>query len=130
MKPDASQLSRRERQILDVLYSERRATVARVRSQIPDPPTDMAVRRLIHILEEKGYVKRLSKVGREVVYAPIESGARAGLQAFQHVLKTFFRGSIDEALAAHFTQKETELTHEQVVRIQSLIEQARKEEKK
>ncbi len=120
-------LSRRERQILDVLHAEGRATVALVRSRIPDPPTDMAVRRLLHILEEKGHVKRLGKEGREVVYAPAQSKARAGLQALRHVLDTFFGGAVDEALAAHLTRKDTELTGEQAARIQELIETARKE---
>lgn len=122
----SSQLSRRERQILDALYAVHEATVARVRTLIPDPPTDMAVRRLIHILEEKGHVKRLRKEGREVVYAPARSGARVGLQALRHVLETFFRGSVEEALAAHLTQSDTELTPQQADRIQKLIEQARK----
>jgi len=122
-----SQLSRRERQILDVLHAEESASVATVQAKIPDPPTDMAVRRLLHILEEKGHVRRLRKEGREVIYTPAQSKARAGLQALRHVLDTFFGGAVDEALAAHLTRKDAALTDEQAGRIQQLIDAAKKE---
>jgi predicted transcriptional regulator len=124
---DPTQLSRRERQILDVLHAEESATVATVQAKIPDPPTDMAVRRLMHILEEKGHVKRLRKEGREVIYAPAQSKARAGLSALRHVLDTFFGGAVDEALAAHLTRKDASLTDEQAQRIQQLIDEAKKQ---
>jgi predicted transcriptional regulator len=124
---NSTQLSRRERQILDVLHAEESATVATVQAKIPDPPTDMAVRRLMHILEEKGHVKRLRKEGREVIYAPAQSKARAGLSALRHVLDTFFGGAVDEALAAHLTRKDASLTDEQAQRIQQLIDEAKKQ---
>lgn len=124
---DPTQLSRRERQILDVLHAEESATVATVQAKIPDPPTDMAVRRLMHILEEKGHVKRLRKEGREVIYAPAQSKARAGLSALRHVLDTFFGGAVDEALAAHLTRKDASLTDEQAQCIQQLIDEAKKQ---
>ncbi len=120
-------LSRRERQIMDALHAAGSATVAQVQAQLPDPPTDMAVRRLMHILEEKGHAKRLGKEGREVIYAPAQSKARAGLHALRHVLDTFFGGAVDDALAAHLTSKDAALTDEQAARIQQLIEEARKE---
>jgi predicted transcriptional regulator len=124
---DPTQLSRRERQILDVLHAEESATVATVQAKIPEPPTDLAVRRLMHILEEKGHVKRLRKEGREVIYAPAQSKARAGLSALRHVLDTFFGGAVDEALAAHLTRKDASLTDEQAQRIQQLIDEAKKQ---
>ncbi|TDU68052.1 putative transcriptional regulator [Prosthecobacter fusiformis] len=124
---DPNNLSRRERQIMDVLHAAGSATVARVQVELPDPPTDMAVRRMMHILEEKGHAKRLGKEGREVVYAPAQSKARAGLKALRHVLDTFFGGAMDEALAAHLTGKNAALTDEQAMRLQQLIEEARKE---
>lgn len=124
---ESAHLSRRERQILDVLHAEESATISVVRSKIPDPPTDMAVRRLMHILEEKGHVKRLGKEGREVIYAPAQSKARAGLSALRHVLNTFFGGAVDEALAAHLTRKDAALTNEQAQRIQQLIDEAKKQ---
>ncbi len=127
MKSAPPPLSRRERQILDILHAENSATVTLVRGRLPDPPTDMAVRRLLHILEEKGHVKRLGKESREVIYAPAQSKARAGLNALRHVLDTFFGGAVDEALAAHLARKDAALTREQAARMQELIEQTRKE---
>lgn len=124
---DPNSLSRRERQIMDVLHASGSATVLQVQSQLPEPPTDMAVRRLLHILEEKGHVKRLGKDGREVLYAPAQSKTKAGLKALRHVLDTFFGGAVDEALAAHLTRKDASLTDGQAERLQQLIEEARKD---
>ena len=112
---------------MDALHAAGSATVAEIQVGIPSPPTDMAVRRLVHILEEKGHVKRQGKRGREVIYAPAQSKARAGLKALRHVLDTFFGGAVDVALAAHLTKRGGDLTEEQAERLHELIEQARKE---
>ena len=82
---DPSDLSRRERQIMDAVYSLGEATVKQVVETIPDPPTSMSVRRLMHILVEKGQGK-----GREVSYRPRKAKAEAGQSALQGVLETFF----------------------------------------
>lgn len=124
---DPAHLSRRERQIMNVLHAEGGASVTTVQAKLPDPPTDMAVRRLLHILEEKGHVKRQGKEGREVIYAPAQSKARAGLHALRQVLDTFFGGAVDEALAAHLTRKDSALSDEQASRIQQLIDDAKKQ---
>ena len=123
--PDPSQLSRRERQIMDIIYAAGEATVRQVQAKLPDPPTDMAVRRMLQILEEKGQLRRRPE-GREVVYLPAHSKARAGVKALQHVLNTFFSGAVDEALAAHLATKEA-ASPEQLTRMRKLIDQARKE---
>jgi predicted transcriptional regulator len=122
---DPSQLSRRERQIMDLIYMAGEATVRQVQAKLPDPPTDMAVRRMLQILEEKGHLRRRPE-GREVVYLPAQSKARAGVKALQHVLDTFFSGAVDEALAAHLASNEA-AAPEQLARMRKLIEQARKE---
>jgi predicted transcriptional regulator len=122
---DPTQLSRRERQIMDVIFARGEATVRQIQAELPDPPTDMAVRRMVHILESKDFLRRRQE-GREVVYLPAQSKARAGMNALRHVLDTFFGGAVDEALAAHLTSKE-EVTEEQLARMRSLIDQARKE---
>jgi predicted transcriptional regulator len=119
------QLSRRERQIMDIVYAQGGATVRQIRAALPDPPTDMAVRRMLHILEEKGHLRRRQE-GREVVYLAAQSKRRAGLAALRHVLDTFFGGAVDEALAAHLADKEA-VTPEQLARLQDLIKQARQE---
>ncbi|GAA5128822.1 BlaI/MecI/CopY family transcriptional regulator [Luteolibacter yonseiensis] len=122
---DPTELSRRERQIMDVVFAQGDATVNQIAAALPDPPTAMAVRRMMHILEEKGFLKRRQE-GREVVYSPKQSKQKAGKNALRHVLDTFFGGALDEALAAHLGSGET-LSADQLSRINQLIEQARKE---
>lgn len=122
---DPIELSRRERQIMDVVFRSGEATVNQVVASLADPPTPMAVRRMMHILEEKGFLKRVGE-GREVVYQPKQSKQGIGKKALQHVIDTFFGGSLDEALAAHLTERRS-IPEEELARLKSLIEQARKE---
>ena len=86
----------------------------------------MAVRRMMHILEEKGHLNRREQ-GREIVYSPRESKGRAGRTAFQRVLETFFGGSLEDALSAHLLSRKNKVTSEERDRLVKLIEQARKE---
>ena len=123
---DASKLSRRERQIMDVVFALGQATVNQIVEAIPDAPTPMAIRRLMHILEGKGQL-RWKKEGREVVYLPREAKARAGRSAFQRVLETFFGGSLEDALAAHLHSRKDGLSDEERARLIELIELAKQE---
>ena len=124
--PGASGLSRRERQIMDVVFALGQATVNQVVEAIPDAPTPMAVRRLMHILEAKMQLRR-KKRGREVVYLPRETRAKAGRNAFQRVLATFFGGSLEDALAAHLDSRKVGLSDDERERLIRLIERAKKE---
>ena len=124
--PDPSQLSRRERQIMDILFTRNEATVNQICDALANPPTTMAVRRMVHILEEKGHLKRREQ-GREVVYSPREAKDKAGRTAFQRVLETFFGGSLEEALAAHLLSRKNKVTREERKRLVNLIEEAKKE---
>ena len=124
--PDASELSRRERQIMDVVFALGQATVNQVVQAIPDAPTPMAIRRLMHILEAKMQLRR-KKQGREVVYLPREPKTKAGRNAFQRVLETFFEGSLEEAFAAHLHSRKDDLSDEERARLIQLIEVAKKE---
>jgi predicted transcriptional regulator len=124
--PDTSKLTRRERQIMDLLFARGEATVRQITEALPDPPTPMAVRRMMHILEEKGHLRRREQ-GREVVYAPRQSKDKAGRTAFEKVLETFFGGSLEEALSAHLMSRKDRVTQAERDRLVSLIEQARKE---
>ena len=124
--PEASELSRRERQIMDVVFALGAATVNQVVEAIPDAPTPMAIRRLMHILEAKMYLRRKMQ-GREVVYLPREAKAKAGRSAFQRVLETFFDGSLEEALAAHLHARKDGMTDQERERLIQLIEQAKQE---
>ena len=123
--PNPTHFSRRERQIMDVVFARGEATVNQICAEIPDAPTGMAVRRMMHILAEKGHLRRRQE-GREVVYLPVQSKARAGLKALQGVLDTFFDGALDEALAAQLTRKES-VSRDQLSRMRTLIDRARKE---
>lgn len=119
-------LSRRERQIMDVLFARGAATVHEVTDALPDPPTPMAVRRMLHILVEKGHLKRRS-AGREMIYAPRERKERAGTNALQRVLETFFGGSLEEALAAHLISRRDALGARERQRLITVINQLKKE---
>lgn len=123
---NARELSRRERQIMDAVFELGEATVNQVVDAIPDAPTTMAIRRMMHILEEKGYLKR-RKHGREIIYSPRESREKAGRGAFQKVLETFFGGSLEEALAAHLLSRKDRVSDEERDRLIALIEQAKQE---
>ena len=123
---DAAGLSRRERQIMEVVFALGEATVNQVVETIPDAPTPMAVRRLMQILEAKRQLRR-KKQGREVVYLPRETKAKAGRSAFQRVLETFFGGSLEEALAVHLHSRKDGMSDEERARLIRLIEVAKKE---
>ena len=92
-------LSRRERQILDVLYREGKATAAEIQAAIPDAPSYSAIRALVRILEEKGHVRH-EEDGPRYVYLPTVSPAQARKSAVRHLLDTFFGGSAANAAAA------------------------------
>ena len=124
--PESSELSRRERQIMDAVFALGEATVNNVLEAIPSPPTAMSVRRLMHILEEKGYLRRRQS-GREVVYVPRESKGKAGRSALENVLETFFGGSLEEALAAHLHSRKDVVTADERERLIALIEQTKME---
>lgn len=126
MAPKSSELSRRERQIMDAVFALGEATVNQVVESIPAPPTAMAVRRMMHILEEKGHLRRRES-GREVVYLPREAKDKAGRHAFERVLDTFFGGSLEEALAAHLHARKDEVSADERERLIALIQQAHRE---
>ena len=124
--PESSELSRRERQIMDAVFALGEATVNKVVETIPSPPTAMAVRRMMHILEEKGHLRRRES-GREVIYLPRQAKGQAGRRAFAQVLATFFGGSLEEALAAHLHSRKDQVSAEERERLIKLIEQAQQE---
>src|SRR5262245_27149391 len=124
--PEPSQLSRRERQIMEAVFALGEATVNQVVETIPSPPTAMAVRRMMHILEEKGHLRRRES-GRAVIYAPRQAKDKAGRRTFERVLQTFFGGSLEEALAAHFHSRKEQVLADERERLIALIKQAQRE---
>ena len=124
--PESSELSRRERQIMDAVFALGEATVNQVIDNIPSPPTPMAVRRMMHILEEKGHLRRRES-GREVVYLPRQTKEKAGRLAFGKVLETFFGGSLEEELVSHLHSRKDQVSADERQRLIALIEQAQQE---
>jgi predicted transcriptional regulator len=122
-----SQLSRRERQIMEIVYARGTATATEVRAAMADPPTRTAVRTLLKILEGKGYLQHETR-GREFVYRPTQPRGRVGQSALRGVLHTFFDGSLEKALAAHLADPEIRPSPEELKRLARLISEARKKE--
>ncbi len=119
-----SQLSRRERQIMDIVYAHGEASVSDVLAEILVPPARGAMGRLMSILEEKGHVRHYQR-GREYVYRPTVPRSKAGPPAMRRVVDTFFGGSLRHAVAAHLAQQDTELSDEELERLAELIRKAR-----
>lgn len=118
------ELSRRERQIMDVVYRLGRASADQVRRQLPDPPSYSAVRALLTILERKGRLKHVVH-GPRYVYLPTQSRPTMGRAALRQLLDTFFDGSLANAVAAHLADPATKLTNEDRKRLASLIREAK-----
>lgn len=118
------QLSRRERQIMDVIYATGETSVSQVIDGLPDPPSDTAVRTLLRILEGKGHLKH-HKQGMKNIYRPCKPRGRAGRSALQRVLNTFYEDSVERAVAAYLADPKTKVTPEELDRLASLIAQAR-----
>jgi BlaI family transcriptional regulator, penicillinase repressor len=118
-------LSRRERQIVDILYGHGRATAAEVQAALPDPPSYSAVRAMLRILEEKGHVRH-EQDGPRYVYLPTVARERAKRSALRHVLQTFFDGSAEQAISALLDESDTRLSDRELDRLAKLIDQARR----
>jgi predicted transcriptional regulator len=118
-------LSRRERQIMDVIYARGSASAADVAQALPDPPSKTAVRTLLRILEDKGHLTH-EQLGIKYVYRPSRPRGAAGRSALRRVLDTFFEGSMEHALAAHLTDANSDLSAEELKRLSALISKARK----
>jgi predicted transcriptional regulator len=121
-----TELSRRERQIMDFLYQHGRATASEVQRGLPDPPSYSAVRAMLRVLEEKGHVRH-DQDGPRYVYLPRLGRDRAKRSALRHVVKTFFDGSAEQAMAALLDDGSGELSEDELDRLARLIARARKE---
>jgi predicted transcriptional regulator len=117
-------LSRRERQILDVIYALGRATAAEVLERLPDAPTYTTVRGLLRVLEQKGHVRHEEDAGR-YVYFPTVTRQKAAKSALQHVVRTFFDDSPSRAMAA-LLGSQREVSDDEIARLEELIAKARR----
>lgn len=121
-------LSRRERQIMDVVYSRGRATAAEIHAQLPDPPVAAAVRTLLRILEEKGHLRH-EKDGPRHIYFPTTPRSVAQRSAVKHLLGTFFNGSRAAAVAALLEEGDRPLSSEEREQITAAVRRLRNEGK-
>ncbi len=126
MSKGTSSLTRREREIMDILHRRRRATAHEVHAELPDPPSYSAVRALLRLLEERGHVRHTQEDQR-YVYRPVVGPSDARRSALAHVVKTFFAGSVEEAVAALVESPRTRLSREELDRLSDLIDRAKKE---
>jgi BlaI family transcriptional regulator, penicillinase repressor len=126
MKRDHSQLSRRERQIMDVIYRKGEAATAEVLEELPDPPSYSAVRAMLRILEDKGHLTHIEK-GLRYVFKPTVAREKARQSALQQVVQTFFDNSTEKAVAALIHPSEAQLSDEQLNRLAELIQDARQD---
>lgn len=125
IKSSHSDLSRRERQIVDILYANGQATAAEVQAALPDPPTYSAVRAMLRILEEKGHVRHRQD-GPRYIYLPTVARDNASRSAMRHMLQTFFDGSAEQAISALLDDSSSRLSDAELDRLAQLIEQARR----
>jgi len=126
MPRELGHLSRRERQIMEVVYREGLATATDVLALIPDPPSYSAVRAMLRILEQKGHLRHVAE-GNRYVYRPTVPADRARRSALKSLLQTFFEGSPEKAVAALLDMSRSELSAGDLDRLSRLIEQAREE---
>lgn len=127
MSPNSkTTLSRREREIMDIVFEAEEASASDVRTAMADPPTDAAVRATLRILVEKGLLKHRHD-GPRYIYSPTTSRVKARRKALRHVLQTFFDGSAESAMAALLELRQDKLSNEERDRLVEMIEKARKE---
>jgi len=122
-------LSRRERQIMDVVYRRGAATAAEITADLPDPPTSTAVRTMLRILEDKGHLTH-EQDGIRFVYRAVVDREKARESVISHVVRTFFDGSAEQAMATLIDRSGSELTDAELSRLAGLIAKARKRQER
>jgi len=125
MPSEMSRFSRRERQIMDIIYARGEATAAEVEQGLNDAPSYSAVRALLRVLENKGFLKHREE-GPRYVYLPTEPREKASRSALKNVLKTFFEGSLANAVSSLVEAGDSKLSAEELKRLEAIIKGARK----
>jgi predicted transcriptional regulator len=126
-KLTAQYLNPREQQIMEVAYQRERITAAELEALLPGSPSNSTVRTLLRILEKKGHLRHIEEEGR-FVYLPTSPRPAAARSALDHVLKTFFHGSVEQAFATLLSSKDIRLTEEELDRLAVLIDKAKERE--
>ena len=121
-----NELSRRERQVMAIIYKRKNASVREVLKDIPKPPSYSAVRSIVNILEDKGFIKH-KKHGKKYIYSPTISLNKATTSAVRQLLTTYFDGSLEKAVTTMLEMHNDDLAEEDFKRLSRIIEKARKE---
>ena len=124
--PSPKDLSRREREVLDIVYRLERASANKVMAEMEEPPSYSSVRSVLRLLEEKGHLKHESDGARHV-YMPVVRRDRASRSALKHLLETFFEDSPEQVVTALLDVSKSKLSKDELAKIHKLIKQARKE---
>src|SRR5580692_7263812 len=119
-------LTRRERQIMDIIHRRGRATAHDVLEDLADPPSYSAVRALLRLLEERGHVKHVED-GQRYVYTAAVTRGDARKSALAHVVRTFFAGSVEQAVVTLVESSRTKLSRDELERLAEVIDRAKKE---
>jgi predicted transcriptional regulator len=123
-KPETAALSRRERQVMDILHRRGEATVAEIMGDLPDPPTYSAVRSVLRILGEKELI-RYKEDGPRYVYYPAQDTQAARDDVLAHVVRTYFAGSPEQAVTALLRMSDVDMSDDDVARLRERINRAR-----
>ena len=123
-QPETPALSRRERQVMDILHKRGEATVAEIMGELPDPPTYSAVRSVLRILGEKQLI-RFKEDGARYVYYPAQSTEVAREDVLAHVVQTYFAGSPEQAVTALVRMCDVDVADSEIERLRGAIRQAR-----
>jgi predicted transcriptional regulator len=118
-------LTRREREIMDILYRLGRASAQEVLKALAEPPSYSAVRALLRLLEDRGHIKHVEEEGR-YVYSPAVTRGEARRKALSHVVATFFGGSVEQAMLTLVESSRSKLSAEELDRLATIVEQAKK----
>ncbi len=121
-----TELTRREREIMDILHRSGRASAQEVLEAMKKPPSYSAVRALLRLLEERGHVRHVVQ-GQRYLYVPTVSPSQAKKSALAHVVRTFFSGSVEQTVATLLDGSRAKLTAEELDRLAALVEKARRE---
>jgi BlaI family transcriptional regulator, penicillinase repressor len=118
-------LSRREREILEIIHRRHEASVTQIIEDMESPPTRAAVRALMGIMERKSYVRH-TKVGREFVYHPCVDRDTSAKNLFRNMIDNFFGGSLKKALASHLAEADAEYSEDDLRELTEIISRAKK----
>ncbi|MBK8093436.1 MAG: BlaI/MecI/CopY family transcriptional regulator [Verrucomicrobiaceae bacterium] len=118
-------LSRREREVMDIIFARGEATLSTISEDMESPPTRPALRSILTILESKGHLRHRQE-GREFIYLPVHSREEVGQSTLSRVIGTFFGGSLKQAMAAYLSHPQTQLTEADVTELRRFLDQAKR----